>query len=225
LPELVARSDQAVAAPRRRPARSKTKQKRASRRRILPAFLLAHPGRTAACAVVAAVLTGIVLNAAFFQNGRHPAPLFASAPTVQPRAARSEVPVPSPRPADVAVPSSAGLVPPASIPAPTPGHAAVPAPSPAPRTTLAKAEVGEPKRDAIGAFLKGDGGTETPDRVSAAQKALMRVGYVLRADGVMGTGTRKIIEQFQRENDLSVTGDLNARTLRELTAQSGVAIP
>ena len=49
--------------------------------------------------------------------------------------------------------------------------------------------------------------------------------YVLRADGILGGGTRKVIEQFQCDNDLSVTGELNARTLRELTAQSGVVIP
>jgi peptidoglycan hydrolase-like protein with peptidoglycan-binding domain len=41
----------------------------------------------------------------------------------------------------------------------------------------------------------------------------------------MGTGTRKALEQFQRERSLTVTGELDARTLRELQAQSRVSIP
>lgn len=223
MPELVASSDQAMAAPRRRPARSKAKSKRTARRRILPAFLLAHPGRTAACAVVAAVLTGIVLNAAFFQRGRHPAPLFARAPTVQPRPVHPQAPAPSPRPHQAFTLPPEDLAPPAAIPGAAPSPAVVPVPPP--RAVPARAEAGEPKRDIIGAFLKSDGGADAPERVTAAQKALMRIGYVLRPDGIFGAGTRKVIEQFQRENDLSVTGELNGSTVRELAAQSGVAIP
>jgi hypothetical protein len=209
-----------VAAPRRRPA--KPKGKRAPRRRILPAFLLAHPGRTAACAVVAAVLTGIVLNAVYFQKGRHPAPLFAQAPTVAPRSVVADIPVPAPRPSDRVFQSAVPL-PPASVPVAAP--AAVPGPPPSPRITPVRTEPAEQKRDLIGALIKTEAMPDYSDRVAAAQKALMKVGYVLRPDGHMGTGTRKALEQFQRERSLTVTGELDARTLRELQAQSRVSIP
>ena len=53
----------------------------------------------------------------------------------------------------------------------------------------------------------------------------MKLGYVVRPDGVMGTGTRQALQMFEQSRKLSVTGDLNPRTLRELGAQSGIAIP
>ena len=219
-------SDLPVAAPRRRTA--KPKAKRAPPRRVLPAFLLAHPGRTAACAVVAAVLTGIVLNAAFFQNGRHPAPLFANSPTYVPRSAIPDVPVPSPRPSDRAL-----LPPSASAPAATTAQPAAsattmtspPLPVPVPRATPARVEPPEARRDLIGALIRTEVPSDFSERVAAAQRALVKVGYVLRSDGHMGTGTRKAVEQFQRERNLTVTGDLDGRTVRELQAQSRVTIP
>ena len=219
-----------VAAPRRRTA--KPKGKRASRRRVLPAFLLAHPGRTAACAVVAAVLTGIVLNAAFFQSGRHPAPLFANSPTYVPRPPQAEIPVPAPRPSERALlpPAAPASVPsPASsstVPsAPTTAIAPPPLPVPVQRATPARAEPPEARRDLIGALIKTEVAPDFSERVAAAQKALVKAGYVLRSDGHMGTGTHKAIEQFQRDHNLTVTGELDGRTLRELQAQSRVTIP
>ena len=64
-----------------------------------------------------------------------------------------------------------------------------------------------------------------PARVAAVQKALVKAGFVLRADGVMGASTKQALERFERDNKLPVTGDLAPRTLRELAAQSGVPIP
>ncbi len=51
-----------------------------------------------------------------------------------------------------------------------------------------------------------------------AQKALTRLGYgPLKADGVAGPGTRRVIEAFQRANTLPVTGELDTPTLQRLT--------
>ncbi len=53
---------------------------------------------------------------------------------------------------------------------------------------------------------------------ATAQKALTKLGYgALKADGIVGSGTRKAITEFQRANKLHVTGELDAPTLRLLT--------
>jgi chromosome segregation ATPase len=53
---------------------------------------------------------------------------------------------------------------------------------------------------------------------ATAQKALTKLGYgPLKADGMVGSGTRKAITEFQRANKLRVTGELDAPTLRLLT--------
>jgi hypothetical protein len=53
---------------------------------------------------------------------------------------------------------------------------------------------------------------------ATAQKALTKLGYgSLKADGIVGYGTRKAIIAFQRANKLHVTGELDAPTLRLLT--------
>jgi hypothetical protein len=53
---------------------------------------------------------------------------------------------------------------------------------------------------------------------ATAQKALTKLGYgSLTADGIVGSGTRKAITEFQQANKLHVTGELDAPTLRLLT--------
>jgi chorismate mutase len=53
---------------------------------------------------------------------------------------------------------------------------------------------------------------------ATAQKSLTKLGYgPLKADGIVGSGTRKAITEFQRANKLHVTGELDAPTLRLLT--------
>jgi murein L,D-transpeptidase YcbB/YkuD len=54
---------------------------------------------------------------------------------------------------------------------------------------------------------------------ATAQKALTKLRYgSLKADGIVGSGTRKAITVFQRANKLHVTGELDAPTLRLLTS-------
>jgi hypothetical protein len=53
---------------------------------------------------------------------------------------------------------------------------------------------------------------------ATAQKALTKLGYgSLKADGIVGSGTRKAITAFQRANKLHVTSELDASTLRLVT--------
>ena len=187
------------------------------------AFLTRRPARTLAGVTIAAVATGIILNAALFQTGRHPAPLFG-APGVTTAVLRpAPPPLPAPRPASLTQPTPAALAP-APAPAPVVARASEPAIAPRPAEPAAPPA----RKDPIGALLRGDGLAEPavpPARVAAVQKALVKAGFVLRADGVMGASTKQALERFERDNKLPVTGDLAPRTLRELAAQSGVPIP
>ena len=84
-------------------------------------------------------------------------------------------------------------------------------------------------RDPIAALLRGNGpagaavdGDKT--RIQSAQRALIKLGYPVKADGVMGGTTRQAIERFERDRNLPITGELGAKTQRELASQSRVAI-
>jgi peptidoglycan hydrolase-like protein with peptidoglycan-binding domain len=67
-------------------------------------------------------------------------------------------------------------------------------------------------------------GRDPGDAVLAGQRALARLGYSVKVDGMMGAGTRQAIERFEQDRRLPVTGELNARTIRELSAASGIAV-
>ncbi len=178
-----------------------------------------HPGRTFGCVVFAGVFVGVAANALFFQTARHPAPIFAGPVIARPVQQAVAVQPSAPRQAEAPVPqaSIAKLIeaapPPASAPV-----AAAPAAAPARVAALPK--------DQIGALLGAM--PEDPQdnlRVLAVQKALLKLGYTVRPDGVMGTGTRQALQMFEQSRKLNVTGELNPRTLRELGAKSGIAIP
>ena len=87
-----------------------------------------------------------------------------------------------------------------------------------------------PARDPIADMIRMGGGAPTPpanvgtEPVLAVQRALAKLGYSVKPDGVMGSETRTALERFEQERRLPVTGDFNARTLRELSAASGIAI-
>lgn len=173
----------------------------------------------------AALLIAIAANALFFQTARHPAPLFAGAGSPTPQQGGQQagltqpvIPVPSPRPAELI---------PASI-TPASNRATAPARD--------IADLLEPKsRDPIAALLKSAvppgqmpvASTTVPEaskRVASAQKALAKLGYGVTPDGVFGAGTRQAIQRFERDRNLPQTGEVAGRTMRELTAQSGIQI-
>jgi hypothetical protein len=105
-----------------------------------------------------------------------------------------------------------------------PARNAPPAPAPVP----ARAPT---VRDPIGEIIRMGGPVPTPpanvgtgDLVLSGQRALARLGYGIKADGIMGAGTRQAIERFEQDRKLPVTGEFNARTMRELSAASGIAV-
>jgi hypothetical protein len=190
------------------PARSRRAPDRSGGALAFAAALTRRPGRTLAVVVFAGMLCGVIANALFFQTARHPAPIFrgpvAARPAHAPVQPASPVPTPPQRSAEkTAAPqatASAALAP------------------------LAAA----PGRDQINALLSGgvaSSASTDPARIAAAQKALVKLGYVVKADGVMGSGTRKAIEMFELSRKLPATGELSPRVTRELSALSGVAVP
>jgi hypothetical protein len=177
-------------------------------------FAVRRPAIVLGTAIVLAACTAVALNALAWQTARHPAPLFprGAEPALR-RPVQVPAPLPPTRPPEVAVPA-----------APAPSQAVVPAPAPAP---LAAKPVG---RDPIGDLIRGVdpaslSGKDASSKVAAAQKALTKLGYAtLKSDGVIGPGTRQAIEKFERDRRLPVTGELNPRTARELSAQAGMPI-
>jgi hypothetical protein len=229
LPEALARSDHDFAAAK--PRKAARKQAAPAPSRAAGAFRLAraYPGATFGL-VSALVLTGgIFVNALVLQTQRHPAPLFAAKPVAaQPQAAQ-----PPAAYAQTAQPQTAqGMTAEAPRPAPRPANLGAglsdKAPPPSPR--VATRDPGEPssKGDAIAALLRGGPSAqpagESSASVLAAQRALARLGYAVKPDGVMGGATRQAVERFEREQGLPTRGDLTPKIMRLLAARSGVAI-
>jgi hypothetical protein len=183
-----------------------------------------RPVESAACAVFAALMTGILLNALALQSARHPSPLFGTPVSIVP-AGPAEMPKPVPR----AVPIRAAPAP--AAPA-TPPVAILPRPAAAPHDAQPAATKAP---DAIGDMLR----TSHPASPAAAsvsnsaidaarilvlQKALLKLGYVVRPDGNMGATTRQAIEKFERERGWPARGELTPRVLREISVRSGLSL-
>jgi hypothetical protein len=173
-----------------------------------------------------ATTTAILLNALVWQRTQHPAPFFAravpAAPAKAPMIAEmSAVPASRPQPAVKPVQEHDKPVekPPLEIPA-----------SEHPRQTRVNSS---PPHDVISKLLKTP--PAPPARptieasasrklVLAAQRALVKLGFVLNPDGVVGATTRQAIERYERDHGLPVDGDLTPALMRKLSAETGSAI-
>lgn len=179
----------------------------------LLAAALRRPGLLVGGLVIGTATTAIVVNALGFQSARHPAPIFAKAE----RAAAGPVKE-----------AAAPVLPPVPPARPLPAAPAAAVPQPAAR----------PSRDAIADLIRGaettgsaaparpaDARAEPQRHVASAQRALLKLGYgPLKADGILGQGTRQALERFERDRRLTPTGELGPRTVRELAAQSGIRV-
>ena len=154
---------------------------------------------------------GVPLNALYLQEGRHPAPLFhLSAPLAD------VPPTPPQRPAAIGQTKSAAVR----------ADADKAETAKLETTKIEAARASEKPRDAISALLEGAGpqSAEPADKnVLYAQRALAKLGYALRADGVFGGTTRQAIEKFERDAGMPVKGELTPKILRRLAAKSGLA--
>ncbi len=188
------------------PARSGPRTGRAGFAAAMFRRLCALPARGYAGAALAAVLTGIVVNALTLQHERHPAPFFAARPPV------------------------AGAPPPAAAPAPQPAKAddstplaVLPPTRPSNLGTGAEAAPGAHGVDAIGEMLRADAGKEGQKPILAAQNALIKLGYVLKADGLANAATSAALRDFERAHALPVSTDVTPRLLKQLTAAANAA--
>ena len=109
--------------------------------------------------------------------------------------------------------------------------ASAPASAPPPASPPSRAQT---VRDPIAEMIRLGGPVPTPpanvgrpdgaDIVLSGQRALARLGYGVKVDGLMGPGTRQAIERFEQDRRLPVTGTFNSRTARELSSLSGIAV-
>lgn len=193
--------------------------------------------------LVALASIGVPLNALYLQDGRHPAPLFHLAGSEPPPSkAAATAPLPPQRPAAVAQPKSASakgdimkaetthanekprdLIG-ALLDGVMPKSTATAARSASGKSDVAKTE-GAKTEGAKAEGAKTEAGkSDLPDKnVIFAQRALAKLGYALRQDGVYGGTTRQAIEKFERDSGLPVKGELTPRLMRQLSARSGVA--
>jgi hypothetical protein len=179
-------------------------------------------------AIAIAAAGAIVANAAFLQQGQHPAPLFSAkampVPTPAPKAIRSVGQELTGAPAAArgqANPSPANASPaepqklePVALPRPR----AEAAPPRAPQATPQAAAQGVAERsDPIGELI-----APSSKRILAVQKALVDYGFgQFRPNGNVGPDTKAAIEQFERSRKMPVTGQVSPRLIRELSALTG----
>lgn len=200
-------------------------------------LLVTHPREVLAGLVLLAAASAITVNALGLQNGRHPAPLFSGARFDQP----AQAPIPPARPLPSQAQAPAQPAPAAAAPVAAPARPAKTGSASisdliragdVPGRATAAATDSKPPRDAIGELIRAGepaprppANIGDPGRVASAQRALIKLGYgPLKPDGVMGAGTRQAIERFEKDRRLPITGELAARTLRDLAAQSGISI-
>ena len=178
-------------------------------------------GLMAGIGLVAVGGIAVCVNALSLQNGRHPAPIFAPTDPARPvRVQRPAEPAKPATPVQLAAPSA-----PAAAPVVQTGS--IPTP-PAPPRRVADAAPKAPARDAIGEMIRATDPAAPAGRadrsVAFAQRALTKLGYgQIKADGVMGAGTRAALERFERDQKIAVTGEASGRTLRDLAQRSGLA--
>jgi Putative peptidoglycan binding domain len=183
----------------------------------------------------------VSVNALMLQKSRHPAPLLGLAngavpvhlaPTPKPVKVETltDPPAATSSPASV---TGTGMVsvPPPPVPVPVIGQnpplpeavsgpTAAVVPPPRPRSPVA---AGDPIARLLGADPIGSG-LEPNKTILMAQRALQKVGYVVRPDGVMGATTRHALAQFERDRGLPVKRELSMRVRHELSTLSGLPV-
>lgn len=206
MPEALARMrhDSVLTAPRRKAERG-----RAVRSPLRWLALAPRRPSAYAAAVLSATILGIIVNAVGLQHERHPAPFFTSpAPMSSGPAARSAPAGPATASAPPSAPAIASA-PPAAPPMRPLEPAADPDPAPLPAARAA---------DPIGDLLRTGGAKEASHMTVAAQSALIKLGYSLKADGAAGPDTGAALRDFEKSHNLPITTEITPRLVKLLTA-------
>ncbi len=185
-----------------------------------------RPWKALATGLFSLTLVGIVANAVVFQKGRHPAPLLGTSQAV---------------PAGQREAAATRTLDPPAAPAPPPARsgpvAAVPVNDAAtssdeiPPASVKRAGAKPQRVDAIGKMLHAKSavaetvpaGPASAEKASdaallATQKRLAKLGYAVKPDGRMGTGTRRAIAQFEHDHHLKSEAEVTLHLRREIAA-------
>jgi len=192
----------------------------------LIAHIMRDPARSIATSLLLTALASVAINALFLQAIKHPATLFdVSVTPVLPDTKPEIVSIPAPVP--VPMPRSQAFSTPPDV---TNGSAllsTILSGTAEDTTGFVPAPVQKPDTigDLITNVLPKPSPAPPPNKtVLAAQRALVKLGYAVKADGISGGTTRQAVERFERDNRLPVKGDLTPKLLRELSVASGIVI-
>jgi hypothetical protein len=140
----------------------------------------------------------IVVNAVFLQSGSHPAPFFANP---QPRSATGE---------------SRSRVAESTPPTHSADATRAPQPPPYPPPLAGEGREGVRRNDPIAELIGPS------SRIMAVQRALSDYGYgQIKQSGILDAATSAVIEKFEREHKLPVTGQVSDRLVSDLAAMIG----
>lgn len=170
---------------------------------------------------------GVPMNALFFQDARHPAPMFL---TNSSATTSTTINMPKPMgPHTAEITSSALESPKLKTEAGRAGLKSETARNdlnqPAKIGAHQSVKSAEPtKHDPIAELLKGPAKPKTPAEsdVLMAQEALLKLGYVVRADGKFTKATQKAIEKFEHDNGMPVKGALTTKVAAMLASRAGL---
>jgi hypothetical protein len=161
----------------------------------------------------------ILFNALVWQKNRHPAPLlFSRMAPAAPANGAKYAGAPVPRRAQPAVSQDETHE---KLPQNLPQtHANVPTSAPHDQISellQARPSSPPPSKPAAGAPKP----PQPAKAVLNAQRAFIKLGFVLNADGVEGPATRKAIARFERDHGLPLRGKLTPALVRTLSAEAG----
>jgi type IV secretory pathway VirB10-like protein len=158
-------------------------------------------------AVLAAVMTGIIVNAMLLQRSHR---LAAVEPSAAQIAAAKAPATASPEPATA--PANIEAAPAPALPPARPADLGALI-----EATAAPTRSADPIRDLLRTDSNARDG-EAKKLTIAAQTALIKLGFSVKADGVAGVSTQQAVQQFERAHGLASTGEITPRLVRQLTA-------
>lgn len=166
--------------------------------RMVLALPKAAPSRVYVAAGLVILLAGIGVNALFLQRQRHPAPLFDTARIASSARQGSHKKSDTPSVSDTSSPTQ-------QLAAATPAVASPSSPT-------------EQQFDRIGDLLRGEVQSRDTRVILAAQQALIKLGYDLKADGNDGSITRQAVLDFERLHGLPRTTEVTPNLVKQLTS-------
>ena len=215
--------------PRKNTKQNETRRRRGARaavdldadRGLAMRILLHSPKDTAVGALAFAAVTAIIANALFLQKGNHPAPMFGSVVMMPAGGLAAASPLPRPRPneAEPAVGEPRVIeAQPVEKVDPVGNLAKSTSTSPPARSNILRPPAAVP----VSTHSEVSSANSNPRRVAAVQRALTEYGYgQLKPTGTVGSDTKSAIQNFERDRNMPVTGQMSDRLVRELIAMIG----